>query len=122
MVSALIVEDDVALCQAVSDALANAGHEVREARDGDEAMGLIEERIDDVVITDLFMPGRDGFELIKHLHVVAPGVRIIAISGHGALAEANYLGMAKSFGATCTLRKPFRIAELLNAVSARALR
>ena len=114
----MIVEDDVALCRAVSDALADAGHEVRAACDGDEAIRLTEERIDDVVITDLFMPGRDGFELIKHLHVMAPGIRIIAMSGQVVLGKADYLRMARSFGATCTLRKPFRMAELLNAVLA----
>ncbi len=62
------------------------------------------------------MPGRDGFELIKHLHAVAAGIRIFAILGQVVLAEADYLRMARTFGATCTLRKPFRIAELLNAV------
>ena len=118
MASVLIVEDDAALCRAVSDALTDAGHEVREARDGNEAILLTKERIDDVVITDLFMPGRDGFELIKHLHVVAPDICIIAISGQVIPGNADYLRMARSFGATATLRKPFRMAELLNAVSA----
>ncbi len=117
MAKVMIVEDDVDLCRAVSDALSDAGHDVREASDGDDAIRLTEERIDDVVITDLFMPGRDGFELIKHLHVVAPGIRIIAVSGQVVLGKADYLRMARSLGATRTLRKPFRLAELLKAIS-----
>ena len=118
MASVLIVEDDMALSRAVSDALVSAGHEVREARDGIEAIRLTEERVDDIVITDLFMPRRDGFELIKQLRHLAPGICIIVMSGQMISGKADYLRMARSFGAKLTLRKPFRMAELLSAVSA----
>ncbi len=118
MVSVLVVEDNEVLCHTISDALSDAGYEVREARNGDQAIRLTEEEAPHIVVTDLFMPDRDGLELITHLRRVAPSVCIIAMSGQFSFTAVDYLGMARSLGAMRTLRKPFRIAELLNAIAA----
>lgn len=117
MISVLIVDDDVNLCQVIADELTRAGYATREVHDGRDVVKLFEEQPSDVVITDLFMPNVDGLEVIRHLHRVAPGVCIIAMTGVGD-PGADYLKAARAFGASHVLRKPFRIAELLDAVTA----
>ena len=118
MLSVLVAEDDEPLRRAISDALISAGYEVREVRDGDEGFRFIEEHPPDIVITDLFMPVRDGIELIGQIHRTAPDVPIIAMSGKIAPGTPDYLGMAKKLGAVRTLKKPFHLDELLNAIAA----
>jgi DNA-binding response OmpR family regulator len=117
MVSVLIVDDDEHLCRAIADGLAEAGYDTREAHNGDELIRLYREAPSDIVITDLFMPDCDGFEVIVHLRREAPSVPIIVMSG----ADDNtvdYLKVASRFGVDYTIRKPFKISELLDAVTA----
>jgi DNA-binding response OmpR family regulator len=60
----LVVEDDDDLRGAVAGAVALAGYEVREGRDGAEALRLMRDRIPGLVITDLWMPNLDGWQLL----------------------------------------------------------
>lgn len=118
MTSILVVDDDQALCQAVAETLAKAGYETRVVHDGREAMRQFEDEPADIVVTDLFMPELDGLELINRLRRVSPSTCIVAMSGFESGSNVDYLKAAKSFGATSVLKKPFRSAELLNAVAA----
>jgi DNA-binding response OmpR family regulator len=69
-----------------------------------------------VVITDIFMPDRDGLELTSHIKRTYAAVPVIAISGGGAAGDRSYLVAARAFGADFTLPKPFRPVELRAAV------
>ena len=117
MVSVLVVDDDKHLCHAIADGLAEAGYDTREAHDGNQPVKMFGEQPSDIVVTDLFMPDCDGFEVIMHLRREAPNVRIIAMSGADD-TTAGFLRAASQFGAEYILRKPFRIKALPDTVAA----
>lgn len=114
----IIVIDDMDLIRdAVSQILTSAGHVVREARDGHEALKLFEAERPDLIITDIIMPEKDGIETIQDLRTLEPATRIVAVSGGGKMVETDFLVAAQTFGAREILRKPFEAHELLQVVS-----
>ena len=66
----------------------------------------------DLLITDLFMPDADGFELIAKFRQRWPKMKILVMSGGGTVVRGNYLALAVRFGADATMAKPFEPAEL----------
>ena len=96
--------------------LEGAGYEVIEAADGDAGLRLYREQGADVVLVDVFMPERDGLEMIRALRVAIPRPKIIAMSGGGRIGFDDVLTAAAAFGAARTLRKPFAPSELLTAI------
>ena len=110
----LVVDDDAEMRDAVARILADAGYVVEQAVDGDAAVQAQRARPADVLITDVFMPTRDGLETIQFFHAKYPAVPIIAPTGK----IEEYLQVAKVAGARATLRKPFAAQALLDSVSA----
>jgi CheY-like chemotaxis protein len=112
----LVIDDEALLRDTVRAVLESAGYEVMEATDGESGLRLYREHGADLVIVDLFMPRRDGLEVIRDLRVEAPQAKIIAISGGGRAEVVDLLYAAAAFGAARTLRKPFEAQALLTAV------
>ena len=81
MSSILLIEDDVSLRELLSVNLTTAGYEVFEARNGRHGVRAFRKTPTDLVITDLYMPERDGLEVIEALQRTHPGVKVVAISG-----------------------------------------
>ena len=81
MARVLIIDDDVTLRQALTKHLERAGHEVRQAADGDAGIRANERHAADVVIVDIFMPGQGGLQTIGRLRREWPAVKIVAMSG-----------------------------------------
>jgi CheY-like chemotaxis protein len=92
-----------------------AGHEVADARHGDEGLRLYRDRPADVVVCDLFMPEKDGLETIRELRV-SGDVKIIAISGDGHPSSSAMLRVALGLGAAKALSKPVDGETLLAAM------
>ena len=109
----LVIEDNADLRDYLRLALRGEGYEVLTARNGKEALGMIDGQGLDAVVTDLFMPEMDGIETISALRRKLPDVKVIAISGRPGV---DYLTVAKELGVARTLRKPFEIDELLSAL------
>ena len=115
----LVVDDDAEMRDAVARILADAGYVVEQAVDGDAAVQAQRARPADVLITDVFMPTRDGLETIQFFHAKYPAVPIIAMTGGSPTGKIEeYLQVAKVSGARATLRKPFAAQALLDSVSA----
>ena len=115
----LVVDDDPEMRDAVARILSDAGYAVEQAADGDAAIEAQRERPADVLITDVFMPSRDGLETIQFFHARYPQVPIIAMTGGSPTGKIDeYLRVAKVAGAHATLRKPFAAQALLDSVSA----
>jgi CheY-like chemotaxis protein len=115
----LVVDDDSEMREAVARILREAGYEVELAHDGDAAIESQRTRPADVVITDVFMPTRDGLETIQYLRNEYPSVGIIAMTGGSPTGRIDeYLRVAKVAGADVTLRKPFAAQTLLESLSA----
>ena len=70
----------------------------------------------EVLVTDLFMSERDGFETLTAFRKNFPRTRIIVISGDGKLIRGSYLESAQWVGADAVLRKPVAPAELLRVI------
>ena len=119
----LVVDDDTLVLAAVQMLLVNAGFEVVAVDQGHKAVVALGRGHFDAVIVDLFMPGMDGYQAIKEFRRLDPDVQIIAMSGvmfresSGGRAP-DFLGMADKLGASRSLHKPFKPAELLDVVRA----
>jgi CheY-like chemotaxis protein len=115
MARILLIDDEDILRRLTRLLLERGGHEVEEAPDGDAGLRAFRERRADVVVCDLFMPGREGMETIAELR--REGARVVAISGGGAVGAVGLLDVALAMGACAALAKPFGRQELLDAVS-----
>jgi DNA-binding response OmpR family regulator len=117
MAHVLVVDDDPQIREIFRRVLESSGHEVTQAQDGLEGVRMFRQKPADLVITDIYMPEREGLETIRELKRDFPGVRIIAITGADVFMGADHvLGMAKVFGAICVMKKPIDIATLLDVV------
>ena len=119
----LLIEDDTQHRLMLKNGLEEAGYEVIEASDGEVGLRLYHQQPCYLVITDIFMPEKEGLETIRELKRQFPTVKIIAISGGGI--RGNYAGSlgadtaleaAKAFGADRTLLKPIEVRPLLAMV------
>nr|WP_246558261.1 response regulator [Bradyrhizobium liaoningense] len=116
----MIVDDDPAVQITIRLLLERAGHHVTVAGDGRKGLALFETSRFDLLFLDIFMPGMDGLETMRHIRALARAIPIIVISGRSvtpdAYAEPDFLKMATKLGAVASLQKPFRPAALLAAV------
>ena len=115
MTRILVVDDSADMRSLLQAELQHAGYTVQAAENGGAALTIQRLFRADVVLTDLFMPGGDGFEVIAGLREKFPGVKIIAMSAAKPM-DTDYLALAKKSGADATLKKPFRIEALLSLI------
>lgn len=116
MVKILLVDDHDDVREVLSDVLEREGHDITEASDGDDAVKHIRAEDYDLVITDIMMPNKNGFELISEIRVLKPEIKIIAISGGGNYASAK-MTTSLATGVDKTLTKPFSPEDITDAVS-----
>ena len=112
----LIIDDDAGVRASLQYGLKLGDHDVALAQNGDEGIQRLRESPVDLVITDLFMPGKDGMETIMELRREFPSVPIIAISG-GHLTSGSALQAAKLMGAAHVLQKPFDAEKLVSVIN-----
>ena len=112
----LVIDDDVLLRRTICALLERENFEVIEAGDGHQGVRQFQTDPTDLVITDIVMPEQEGLETISQIRATRPDIKIIAMSGAPPLGDSNYLSMAEKFGADRTLRKPFRLHELVKVV------
>ena len=114
MTRILVADDDQDVRAALRVALEVEGYEVEAVPNGERAMQAHEKRPADVLITDLFMPERDGLETVKYCRARNPGMLIVVISGWRRAQKVDHLAVALHAGADAILRKPFTPSELLD--------
>jgi CheY-like chemotaxis protein len=107
----LIVEDEVLIRMLLADALRQAGCEVIEAANAEEAFAVLHTSPDpDVLITDVRMPGPvDGFELAAFVRRTKPALKVIITSGYAGPNGA--IGLADAF-----LPKPYDLAAIVGRI------
>ena len=107
----LLVEDEAISRYAFAQVLRFNGHEVMEAADGVKALTLLDEYAFDLVITELAMPGEDGFALVTRLREKWPKLPIVLISGYTVRYGADAFDRLTEF-----LSKPIDPSALIAAV------
>ncbi len=117
MARILIIDDDAQVRRLLMAVLKQAGHQVVEASDGGKGLALHREQPADLILTDIVMPGQEGFETIQALREEFSHTKIIAFSGKTGAMQIDILGIAKKLGAHQTLSKPFEIPTLLHMIS-----
>ncbi len=106
----LVVDDDEALREMLRMTFAGAGCSVATARDGGEALAILESSAGfEAVVSDLEMPGADGVEVLGRVRDRAPGAMRVLISG----SDRDSVSARAGAVAQHVLQKPFDPADLL---------
>lgn len=113
----LVVDDDPGLLLAVSETLRAEGYDVRTARRGAEAMIIVAQTLPDLIISDIRMPGMDGYQLVKNLRSNAR-TRLLPIVFLTAKDETADRVAGFRTGVDAYLTKPFEPEELTAIVGA----
>lgn len=112
----LVADDEVTLRMLVRAALSNAGYDVLEAADGDEALGLARGARPDLIVLDLMMPKKSGLDVLRELRAdpeLAP-MPVVMLTARTRAADRD---AAAEAGADRFLAKPFSPRELSEAVA-----
>jgi two-component system nitrogen regulation response regulator NtrX len=112
----LIVDDEADIRDLISGILEDDGHQVRTARDSDEALAAFGKRKPSLIILDIWLQGSrmDGLDLLANFKEVDPDLPVVVISGHGTI-ETAVAAIRK--GAYDFVEKPFTADRLLHVVS-----
>ncbi|MGB5986786.1 MAG: response regulator [Desulfobacterales bacterium] len=120
-INILLVDDERDFVEILSLRLSDAGHRVRTAFSGQEALAVLAETEGDalpetdVIILDIKMPGMDGIETLKQIKARCPVVEVILLTGHGAVDTAV---QGLKSGAFDYLLKPADFEELATKLEA----
>lgn len=114
----LVVEDDEAMCKHLRDVLVYFGYEVRLAFNGNLGLDALKNWMADLVILDVFMPQKDGFETLLEIRRDYPKMKVLVISGKEHLIYGKSIKFAERLGADRTLVKPFTTRELEGCIEA----
>jgi CheY-like chemotaxis protein len=118
MASILVIEDVAAVRLSLRMVLEGNGHRVTGAAGAEAALAALERAAFALVITDIWMPGRDGTDIIGEARGRWPGTRFLAITGGDPSGRAPREDLrGQDFGADAVLLKPFEKQELLEAVA-----
>jgi DNA-binding response OmpR family regulator len=113
----LIIDDNEQFNKMLCMILAQAGYEVSTAANGDSGLKLYRQERPDLIITDIYMPEKEGLETIMELRATDCQTRILVVSGGSPQMNlADMFNMAKIFGADAMLAKPFDMDHFLKTV------
>ncbi|MGB9807163.1 MAG: sigma-54-dependent transcriptional regulator [Thermosulfidibacteraceae bacterium] len=106
----VVVDDESEVLSTVREVLEDEGYITEGALTGSEAISVIERKLPDLVILDIWLPDRDGLEILERIKSVHPDLPILIISGHGTIETAV---KAVKLGAFDFLEKPLDLEKLL---------
>jgi nitrogen regulation protein NR(I) len=106
----LVVDDDPQLRQSFEKLLAQEGHAVKTAANGEAALAAVQAALPDLVIMDVRMPGLSGLETFRRLHEIEPKLPVIIMTAFGTTETAIE---ATKLGAFDYVLKPFDIPDIL---------
>ena len=110
MESILIVDDDIQLGNALKDDLSEVGYEAEFLSSGEEALDYLTGKPADLILLDLKMPGKDGFDVLRELNENKSPSKVIVLTAYADVKSA--IDSAK-MGASDFISKPYDFDELL---------
>ncbi len=111
----LIIEDDSALCETMFAVLTLEGFSAIQARDGETGLQMIADHLPDLVLSDIGMPGLDGYEMLAKMRQ-NPATATIPVIFVTARRGVDDMQRAMELGAAGWLSKPFNVPDLIRAV------
>lgn len=113
----LLIEDEQNIIEAVSFILSRDGWDVKTHSNGHDAIDAVHRRAPDLIILDVMLPGKSGFDILTEIRADATfcKVPVLMLSARG---QAKDLEMAERAGATQYMTKPFSNADVLETVRA----
>jgi two-component system alkaline phosphatase synthesis response regulator PhoP len=111
----LLVEDEPSLVLTLTDRLVSEGYQVETAGDGEEGLSRALEGSFDLILLDVMLPGRDGFEVCRELRSRGVEVPVVMLTARGQVVD-RVVGL--KLGADDYVTKPFEMIELLARMEA----
>lgn len=112
----LIVEDEMKIAEALTKGLQDEGYETQAVASGEEALFLLSRERFDMILLDIMLPGRDGFEVLKMLRASQDATPVIMLTARDSV-EDKVQGLDQ--GADDYLVKPFAFSELMSRLRLR---
>jgi DNA-binding response OmpR family regulator len=111
MATVLIVDDEIAITEFLSETLQDEGHSVFVCYNGAQALQRIHNQLPDLVLLDINMPVMDGAQVLQELRANAQSTLPIIV-----LSAQHHIEQYLDMGATAVIAKPFAISALLETV------
>jgi CheY-like chemotaxis protein len=111
----LVIDDEPEIRNLVCDVLSSS-YDVTEFDTADKIVKYCQQNTVDLIITDMFMPGITGLELINIIKNINDKIKLLAISGGARMKSCDILPAAKTKGADSSLAKPFTPHQLREKV------
>ncbi len=115
----LVADDDFLIRWSLTEVLSERGYLVKAVENGQKALEAIEAERFDFIITDLIMPGRDGWEILQYAKGTYPETKVVLISAHGT---PDTEAMAEERGAYGYLEKPEIVDKITTLLGGHAFR
>jgi len=113
----LLIDDNLVFLKAISDSLEVMNYDVTTLTDGKNVVKYLKTKNYDIIITDIIMPDKDGFETINDIRKFDDNIPIIAVTGDGSYELNQNLMIAEKLGATDTIMKPFETSVLVEKIN-----
>ncbi|GAX89567.1 response regulator [Effusibacillus lacus] len=110
----LIVDDQYGIRVLLNEVLEKEGYSVFQAPNGQTALEIVKLEKPDLVLLDMKIPGMDGLEILRHIRVIEPDLKVFMMTAYG---ELDLIKEAMALGALTHFTKPFDIDELRKAVN-----
>jgi PAS domain S-box-containing protein len=114
--SVLVVDDEQPIRALLADLLRARGHKVLMAEDGIAGLRAVEGARFDMVITDISMPGLDGWAVVSEVRRRWPDTKLVIVTGYGGLVDQVFLGGDADL-VDALISKPFNLAEIDSTIN-----
>jgi DNA-binding response OmpR family regulator len=113
----LVVDDDVLIRCLIDDILQKLNYNILHACNGEEAIETLTTKDIDLIILDLYLPGKNGFEICADIREVEEWKNIPILIMTAVYTRSKYFYKSKDFGANAFITKPFKCKTLINQVN-----
>jgi len=119
VMTVVVADDDSLLRETFRAFLEARGYNVLLAEDGNDALKIVESTTVDAMLLDILMPRKEGLETLIELKQRFPALKVFVMSGGGLYGRADFLTVARKFGADAVLRKPFPLQSVIELLERR---
>lgn len=113
----LVVDDDVLIRCLIDDVLQKLDYNILHACNGEEAIEILETKDIDLIILDLYLPGKNGFEICAEIREMDKWKNIPILIMTAVYTRSKYFYKSKDFGANAFITKPFKCKTLIKQVN-----